>query len=175
MINVILCKNKRSCSRITRKPNIGHKVNARNTIVRTYLNNFFKLKKKVSVKNPCVAFTLKNSTNQDLEPMLGKWNSRKEHQGTTNSKRIKISFNCGRTSHIAFHSSTHTTGPMFLKMEVFRLIILNGYCHCIKRSVVCIWRHQKHDYANYDRFVPNFDLACKTIKRVSVQIWSHLA
>ena len=26
----------------------------------------------------------------------------------------------------------------------------------------------KHDYANYDRFVPNFDMAYKTIKRVSV-------
>ena len=34
--------------------------------------------------------------------------------------------------------------------------------------VVCISRHQKHDYANYDRFVPNFDMAYKTIKRVSV-------
>ena len=26
----------------------------------------------------------------------------------------------------------------------------------------------KHDYANYDRFVPNFDMAYKTITRVSV-------
>ena len=26
----------------------------------------------------------------------------------------------------------------------------------------------KHDYTNYDRFVPNFDMAKKTIKRVSV-------
>ena len=26
----------------------------------------------------------------------------------------------------------------------------------------------KHDCANYDRFVPNFDMAHKTIKRVSV-------
>ena len=26
----------------------------------------------------------------------------------------------------------------------------------------------KHDYANYDRFVPNFDMANKTIKLVSV-------
>ena len=26
----------------------------------------------------------------------------------------------------------------------------------------------KHDHANYDRFVPNFDMAYKTIKRVSV-------
>ena len=34
--------------------------------------------------------------------------------------------------------------------------------------VVCIRRHQKHDYANYDRFVPNFDMANKTMKRVSV-------
>ena len=29
-------------------------------------------------------------------------------------------------------------------------------------------RHQKRDYANYDRSVPNFDMAYKTIKRVSV-------
>ena len=26
----------------------------------------------------------------------------------------------------------------------------------------------KHDYANYDRFVPNFDMAYKAIKRVSI-------
>ena len=26
----------------------------------------------------------------------------------------------------------------------------------------------KHDYANYDQFVPNFDMACKTIQHVSV-------
>ena len=26
----------------------------------------------------------------------------------------------------------------------------------------------KHDNANYDKFVPNFDMACKTIQRVSV-------
>ena len=26
----------------------------------------------------------------------------------------------------------------------------------------------KHDYANYDRFVPNFDMAYKTIEHVSV-------
>ena len=34
--------------------------------------------------------------------------------------------------------------------------------------VVCISRHQKHDYANYDRLVPNFDMTYKTIKRMSV-------
>ena len=34
--------------------------------------------------------------------------------------------------------------------------------------VVCIWRHQKHDHANYDKFAPNFDMAYKTIQRVSV-------
>ena len=34
--------------------------------------------------------------------------------------------------------------------------------------MVCICRHQKHDYANYDRFVPNLGMAYKTIKRVSV-------
>ena len=34
--------------------------------------------------------------------------------------------------------------------------------------MVSISRHQKHDYANYERFVPNFDMAYKTIKRVSV-------
>ena len=27
---------------------------------------------------------------------------------------------------------------------------------------------KKHVYANYDRFVPNFDMAYKTIKRISV-------
>ena len=34
--------------------------------------------------------------------------------------------------------------------------------------MVCVWRHQKHDYASYDRFVPNFDMAYKTITHVSV-------
>ena len=34
--------------------------------------------------------------------------------------------------------------------------------------VVCIWRHHKHDFANYDRFVSNFGMAYKTIQRVSV-------
>ena len=34
--------------------------------------------------------------------------------------------------------------------------------------VVCIWRHQKLDYANYDQFAPNCDMAYKTIQRVSV-------
>ena len=34
--------------------------------------------------------------------------------------------------------------------------------------VVCIWRHQRHDYANYDQFAPNFGTVYKTIHRVSV-------
>ena len=34
--------------------------------------------------------------------------------------------------------------------------------------MVCIWRHQKHDYANYDQFVQNFGIAGKTIQCVSV-------
>ena len=34
--------------------------------------------------------------------------------------------------------------------------------------VVCIWRHQKHDYANYNQFAPNFDITYKTVQRVSV-------
>ena len=34
--------------------------------------------------------------------------------------------------------------------------------------VVCIWRHQNHDYANYDQFAQNFDIAYKTKQRVSV-------
>ena len=29
--------------------------------------------------------------------------------------------------------------------------------------MVCIWSHQKYDYANYDQFAPNFDIAYKTI------------
>ena len=43
--------------------------------------------------------------------------------------------------------------------------------------VVCIWRHQRHDYANYNQFVPNFDMAYKTTQRVSVPnlkvIWTN--
>ena len=38
----------------------------------------------------------------------------------------------------------------------------------ISLLVVCIWRHKKHDYANYDQFPQNFDMACKTIQPVSV-------
>ena len=34
--------------------------------------------------------------------------------------------------------------------------------------MVCISCHQKHDYANYDQFAPNFDITSKTIQRVSV-------
>ena len=34
--------------------------------------------------------------------------------------------------------------------------------------MVCICCHQKHDYANYDQFASNFDIAYKTIQRVSV-------
>ena len=34
--------------------------------------------------------------------------------------------------------------------------------------MVCIWRHQKHEHANYDQFGPNFDMAYKTIQCVSV-------
>ena len=34
--------------------------------------------------------------------------------------------------------------------------------------VVCIRRHQKHDYANCDQFALNFDMVCKTIHCVSV-------
>ena len=34
--------------------------------------------------------------------------------------------------------------------------------------LVCIWRHQKHDYANYHQFATNTDMACKTIQHVSV-------
>ena len=31
-----------------------------------------------------------------------------------------------------------------------------------------MWRHQKHDYANYDQFAPNFNMTYKTIQLVSV-------
>ena len=34
--------------------------------------------------------------------------------------------------------------------------------------VVSIRRHQKHNYANYDQFAPNYDMAYKTIHGVSV-------
>ena len=34
--------------------------------------------------------------------------------------------------------------------------------------MVCIWRHQKHDFANYYRFVLNFGMVYKTTKCVSV-------
>ena len=34
--------------------------------------------------------------------------------------------------------------------------------------MVCISRNQKHDYANYDQFAPNFDMVYKAIQRVSI-------
>ena len=33
---------------------------------------------------------------------------------------------------------------------------------------VCIWRHQKHENANYDQFAPKFYMACETVQIVSV-------
>ena len=44
------------------------------------------------------------------------------------------------------------------------------YCHSIELYilVVCIWRYQKHDFANYYRFVLNFGMVYKTTKCVSV-------
>ena len=47
-------------------------------------------------------------------------------------------------------------------------LILDPYGFVLLLLVVCIRNHQKHDYGNYDGFVPNFDMAYKTIKRVSV-------
>ena len=40
--------------------------------------------------------------------------------------------------------------------------------------VVCIWRHQKHDCANYDQFAPNFGMLYKTIHMSLHQIWRYL-
>ena len=37
-----------------------------------------------------------------------------------------------------------------------------------RQLAVCIRRHQKHDYANYDQFAPNFDMTYKTTQCVSV-------
>ena len=42
-----------------------------------------------------------------------------------------------------------------------------GLCHVLL-FVVCIWRHQKQDHANYDQFAPNFGIVHKTIQHVSV-------
>ena len=47
------------------------------------------------------------------------------------------------------------------------------YFHCVRLHIisvvaVCIRRHQKHDYADNDQFSPYFDMAYKTIQRVSV-------
>ena len=37
----------------------------------------------------------------------------------------------------------------------------------------CIWHNQKHDYANYDGFVPNFDVAYKTTTTKFEVIWTN--
>ena len=34
--------------------------------------------------------------------------------------------------------------------------------------MVCIGRHHEHDHANYNQFVPNFEVAHKTIQCVCV-------
>ena len=64
-----------------RKLHISHEVNAQNTNLKRYLDNIFKLKISVyqSVKDPGAHVSLKNSTNQDLEPKTGLtrwWNSK---------------------------------------------------------------------------------------------------
>ena len=53
-----------------------------------------------------------------------------------------------------------------LIITVIMLLTLFSYLCLI--LVVCIWRHQKHDHANYDQFAPNFGMACKTIQRTSL-------
>ena len=53
-------------------------------------------------------------------------------------------------------------------LRIYRNHMRNINDSLISLLVVCIGCHQKHDYANYDRFVPNFGMAYKTIKRVSV-------
>ena len=45
-------------------------INTQSTIVKSYLNNIFKLKSCVSVESPVTRFTLENSTNHDLEPIV---------------------------------------------------------------------------------------------------------
>ena len=54
---------------------------------------------------------------------------------------------------------TQSTPPLLTDVLIYRSSLLYWFC---------IWRHQKHDYANYDQFVPNFDMACKTIQHLSV-------
>ena len=41
-----------------RKLNIGHKINVQSTIAKRYVNDIFKLKKFIFVKNPGAQFTL---------------------------------------------------------------------------------------------------------------------
>ena len=53
------------------------------------------------------------------------------------------------------------------------MVILENYSYpCLKLRwlilIVCILRHQRHDYANYDQFAQNFGTAYKTIQCVSV-------
>ena len=52
---------KRNC---LRELNIGHKANVQSPIVKKCLNDIFKLKNSIFVKNPGAHFTLKISTNQ---------------------------------------------------------------------------------------------------------------
>ena len=42
--------------------------------------------------------------------------------------------------------------------------------------MLCILRHRKHDYANYDQTAPNFGTAHKTIQRLCTKfevIWTN--
>ena len=54
------------------------------------------------------------------------------------------------------------------------LKVSKSICHNRRFGNPTKGRHQKHDYANYDQFAPNFNVTYKTIQRVSTKfevIW----
>ena len=68
-----------------------------------------------------------------------------------------------RLSRVHITQFTHAQNLVRMRCPCFDMPCLHVY-----GVSACTWRHQKHDNANYDPFVPNLDMAYRTIKRASV-------
>ena len=72
---------------------------------------------------------------------------------------------CGPS--VCLMGGSAVNGPELLMLMIFGMYPVFGCVWPLWLNSWCI-NHQKHNYANYSRFVPNFDMAYKTIKRVCV-------
>ena len=68
-------------------------------------------------------------------------------------------------SSLRFFSNFFASSPRVMSQENFKL------SKCLSNFIAIgglYMSHQKYDYANHDRFVPNFDMAYKTVRLVPV-------